>query len=877
MVGNGAYASNPLRNPPNDAEDVAAALKDSGFEVTFVKDASLVVLEKAVNDFAARLKGADTGLFYYAGHGVAVDGMNYLIPVSPRIDDVASVKSRAVAVDVVVGKMEATGVRTTLVFLDSCRDNPFPGASRSGTRGLAVVAAPKTVNSLIAYATSPGDVAQDGTGRNGVFSGAFIKRLQEPGLEIKDLMMNVKSEVASLSGNKQQPRVDDGMKEPFYFVSMEMVTARARADRDKASSELATLEARIAARDRAIAAAKTASEKSALEIERQKVKALEVAKRIELENAKTAATRLEAEAAKRKADDEARRSMTATEAALAASLKTQAEERRMDYEKLTRSDDSLEAFLKEITSLESALAEIARRYAAAATQAESDIHKFYTAKTVDLDKAQPDPWESDADFKARIDKEKQALVSARGTEVAARKASLAMEQKANEKDLRDRLAKTERDLTAKTYTVKGTPVSVVYGTFDRDKKAWSVTVTSKDPNLPYTTTLLHDISQTADLKTTYTTVDTGIKANAFAGEMDYALARMAGSEKFLVSVREVRLRDLTTDMVVLNAKLNEGIGIISASAPDKRIFTGTLSVTSTPTGAQVEEESKLLGTTPFTVELKPGEYLLKASWPKTTLLPGQAIATIQVAGTTSIVISPTYTVGNGGPAGGRVFYDKGSYSDGWRYLEAAPSDQSTGIQWYNGANINTGATATGVGSGRANTSTIISKQEAGNYAAALCDKLVLGGFDDWFLPSRMSSTLCTPICGRLAEVVLGLPGIGVPRRTTATTRGDRASMTGISTTSTRTTSTVFVLRGLFNWGRRQKGRVLLAAGHCPLQESVGFRIFAGRRRVASGKKASIKRHTSDPIDEHFLRRGTPSTTKKRSQGRIFGLAPLTRS
>ena len=92
-------------------------------------------------------------------------------------------------------------------------------------------------------------------------------------------------------------------------------------------------------------------------------------------------------------------------------------------------------------------------------------------------------------------------------------------------------------------------------------------------------------------------------------------------------------------------------------------------------------------------------------------------------------------IGDIGPAGGLIFYDKGSMSDGWRYLEAAPSDQSTGIQWYNGKKFDTGATATGIGSGRANTSTIVSKQGTGNYAAALCDKLVLGGFDDWFLPS----------------------------------------------------------------------------------------------------------------------------------------------
>jgi hypothetical protein len=89
-------------------------------------------------------------------------------------------------------------------------------------------------------------------------------------------------------------------------------------------------------------------------------------------------------------------------------------------------------------------------------------------------------------------------------------------------------------------------------------------------------------------------------------------------------------------------------------------------------------------------------------------------------------------IGQAGP----VFYNKGSVSYGWRYLEAAPSDQSTGIQWWNGSNVMTGATATGIGGGEANTATIVSVQGAGSYAAALCANLVLGGYDDWFLPSR---------------------------------------------------------------------------------------------------------------------------------------------
>jgi len=101
-----------------------------------------------------------------------------------------------------------------------------------------------------------------------------------------------------------------------------------------------------------------------------------------------------------------------------------------------------------------------------------------------------------------------------------------------------------------------------------------------------------------------------------------------------------------------------------------------------------------------------------------------------------IVAAKVYTIGETGPAGGLIFYDKGYVSDGWRYLEAAPSDQSTGIQWYNGSNVDTGAIGSAIGTGQANTTAIAAKQGAGSYAAQLCNDLTVGGYSDWFLPSK---------------------------------------------------------------------------------------------------------------------------------------------
>ena len=112
------------------------------------------------------------------------------------------------------------------------------------------------------------------------------------------------------------------------------------------------------------------------------------------------------------------------------------------------------------------------------------------------------------------------------------------------------------------------------------------------------------------------------------------------------------------------------------------------------------------------------------------------LGVLLITGCGSTILPLTYTVGDTGPASGLIFYDKGSYSDGWRYLEAAPSDQSTGIQWYNGSYLETGAIGTAIGFGQANTTTIVAAQGAGSYTAQLCDDLTVGGYSDWFLPSK---------------------------------------------------------------------------------------------------------------------------------------------
>ena len=129
------------------------------------------------------------------------------------------------------------------------------------------------------------------------------------------------------------------------------------------------------------------------------------------------------------------------------------------------------------------------------------------------------------------------------------------------------------------------------------------------------------------------------------------------------------------------------------------------------------------------VEVKYADIYGKTFRQNATIQPGSSV---RISATMGVL-----KVGDTGPAGGIIFYDKGTAADGWRFLEAAPTEQSTGIQWYNGNYIDIkGAVATGIGTGKANTATIIAAQGPGSYAASLCDSLVIGDYDDWFLPSK---------------------------------------------------------------------------------------------------------------------------------------------
>ena len=189
VIGNSAYSYvDRLDNPANDAADIAAKLKQLGFEVILRTDADKLSMESAISDFAELLRGAEAGLFFYAGHGIQVNDQNYLIPTSAELKSNVALEWRLIPFGMILTTMANEGAGTNIIILDACRNNPFVGRFRTVTRAASISAGLAKVQAgngtLISFSTAPNSVAVDGTGRNSPFSEALIRHISKPGEEI---------------------------------------------------------------------------------------------------------------------------------------------------------------------------------------------------------------------------------------------------------------------------------------------------------------------------------------------------------------------------------------------------------------------------------------------------------------------------------------------------------------------------------------------------------------------------------------------------------------------------------------------------------------------------------------------------------------------
>src|SRR2546427_6845539 len=213
VLGNSAYQNvAQLPNPANDSAKIAATLKDAGFDVVDSRhDLPAAETRRALRDFADRAGDADIAVVYYAGHGIEVDGTNYLIPVDAKLERDTDVYDEAFSLDRVLLAIEPAK-QLRLVILDACRDNPFAKtmkrtiASRAVGRGLAKIE-PTSPNTMIAFAAKAGSTASDGDSKNSPFAAALIEHLPKPGLDLRRAFGFVRDEVLKNTGNKQEPYV----------------------------------------------------------------------------------------------------------------------------------------------------------------------------------------------------------------------------------------------------------------------------------------------------------------------------------------------------------------------------------------------------------------------------------------------------------------------------------------------------------------------------------------------------------------------------------------------------------------------------------------------------------------------------------------------
>lgn len=218
VIGNGSYKDSPLVNPVNDAQDIAATLRAMNFEVVLGVNLSQEQMELKIQNFGRMISGGGVGLFYYAGHGIQVNGANYLVPVDANITIEEEVKYKSVDAGFVLAQMESARNRLNIIILDACRNYPFARSFRSTQQGLASIDAPS--GTLIAYATAPGQVASDGTGRNGLYTQEFLKYVNQPDLSILQIFMKVRAAVRSQTQGKQVPWESSSLESDFYFSSL---------------------------------------------------------------------------------------------------------------------------------------------------------------------------------------------------------------------------------------------------------------------------------------------------------------------------------------------------------------------------------------------------------------------------------------------------------------------------------------------------------------------------------------------------------------------------------------------------------------------------------------------------------------------------------
>jgi formylglycine-generating enzyme required for sulfatase activity len=235
VIGNSAYENAQLKNPVNDANDIAAALTDLGFEVVLGTNLNRDQIKQKVEEFSPMIKKADIGFFYFAGHGLQYNGENFLVPLAFDIGNEKDIPYESLSTAQILNRMDKAGNAVNIVVLDACRNNPYKGRFQSesrglkksknrgkkrsdkGGQGLSRIDGPS--GSFVAYATAPGNVAADGTGKNGLYTQHLLDYMQQPGIPVESVFKKVRIGVMKDTKGKQVPWENSSLLGDFYFTA----------------------------------------------------------------------------------------------------------------------------------------------------------------------------------------------------------------------------------------------------------------------------------------------------------------------------------------------------------------------------------------------------------------------------------------------------------------------------------------------------------------------------------------------------------------------------------------------------------------------------------------------------------------------------------
>ena len=746
VIGNGKYEEGALANPVNDAKLMASKLADAGFDVYTYQNLTKSGMDDAVSSFVKVVNkdSSATAVVYYAGHGVEVEGVNYLIPVdNAKIESEEDVKIYSYSLDNILSLLNA---KEQIIILDACRNNPFKMSCDRATGvkgGLgALKEAKKGVSMSYLFAAQSGQTAKDGDGGNSVFTAILAEEIEKGNVPISQLFNNVAARVKAMTNDEQVP-LSSTTGSSFIFQSEELskaVLAKWSEQLRKAEADLKKQETNGSNNDADAAALAESQAKVALA-------------QAEKEASEKRAGQLKADEEKAKQEAEAAKSRSAELQAKIDAMKIAAENAATQVRMNTVASSTITDAIDEIESNKARIVDINNQVARLSESKGSDLSVEYAKKAREIDDAPYQKAELGSDGKptssalAMRQMRKDALKAEYDAMLAEYTAEIAAKMKGSDSEIIG-IIKSEAEALGKTeYTMSSLTggIDISINQYDGEKGGWEMSMKagslfSDKIFLSYETLtgkkkvpVVTDISKINEYQEYLDNVD--MFDSMFRGDVPVIVVEMTchvvvggGTLSYQVVPESLIVRRIDTDTTV--CEMNE-------KELSKRY--GNLIIKST-TGLDIRSTDEIKTatvSTKVTVQYRDGIYTEEMTFLIGSVVGDKIIS--DVSSLTDVIVVDdyhnTYTIGGKGPAGGWIFYDKGYYSDGWRYLEAGPRDIGSYV-WGDEGSF---GTLTGIGTGKKNTEIIASMSTSRkNNAAKAC--LEYNGdydwYDDWFLPSK---------------------------------------------------------------------------------------------------------------------------------------------